>query len=252
MRPIAFMLCVGALSPLLPALLRAEEPSVHEIIEKAITAHGGVERLSKTGATNFRGKGTFHGLGGTTKFTGEWWLQPPDKFRSVISLDVGQGKMETVRVLNGDKGWQAGSRTFKQMSSKQIEDIKEYLYVTRISHLIVLKDPQYRLTALGSARIGHVDALGIKVTGKNHKDISLFFDKSNGRLLMTRYRAWDELSEQEVEREMFYSNYKDQNGIKIPMKIITRQEGKDYVELTVTDYKLADKLDDKLFNKPSS
>jgi hypothetical protein len=233
-----------------PAL--GEDLSPQALIAKGIAARGGAEKLSKAQTQNFQGKGTFMGLGQAIEFKGEWWVQPPDKFRNVISIDAGGQKFEILQVVNGSKGWRSMMGNVEEMTEDQLSEAKEEMHAGRVAQLVELKDPEFKLTAIGGTKVKDADTLGVKVSRKNYKDVSLFFDKNSGLLLMSRHRAKDQMSGQEVERDTVYSNYKDLDGIKQPMKISTKQDGKDFVEMTIVEWKSADKLDDKLFTKPTS
>jgi outer membrane lipoprotein-sorting protein len=250
MRQSACIFCVSLLTVLVPAWARAQDPSPQEIVDKGIAAHGGLEKLKKTEAANFQGKGTVYVMGQAVEFKGEWWIQPPDKFKNAISLDISGEKMEIVDVLNGDKGWRI-KEGLEQLQEEQKNFIKTDLYVKRIAHLVALKDPQYKLTALGGSKIGDAEVWGVKVSHNNHKDVSLFFDKNTGLLLRIQHQGKDPMSGQEALLEINYGNYKDQDGMKIASKISTKKDGNDFVDMTLTDLKLADRLDDKLFDKPA-
>jgi hypothetical protein len=232
-------------------MARAQNPSPQEIIDKGIQALGGLEKLSKTEAANFQGKGTFYGMGQAAEFKGEWWIQPPDKFKNAISVDAGGQKMEFVQVLNGDKGW-ATMGSLEEMTEDQRNIIKDDLYVRRIAHLVVLKDPQYKLTSLGKSKVGDAEVWGVKVANNPHKDVNLFFDQKTGLLLRLQRQGKDPMSMQEVQWEMDYGNYKDEDGIKIARKISMKKDGNDFIDMTITGHKLADRLEDKIFNKPGS
>ena len=46
------------------------------------------------------------------------------------------------------------------------------------------------------------------------------------------------------------SNYKEVQGTKQAMRFITRRDGKLYMEGEITEYVLAEKLDERTFAKP--
>jgi hypothetical protein len=250
MRKIVGGWCMGMLVLAMPALVRAEDPSARAIIDKGIEARGGAEKLAK--AQNFKGKGTFYGLGQAIEFSGQWWIQPPDKLKNIISVDAGGQKFDIVQVVNGDKGWHSMMGNVDEMNEEQLKEAKDEMYAGQVAQLVVLKDPEYKLATLGASKVGDADVLGVKVSRKDHRDVTLFFDKKIGLLLKTEHKGKDQMSGQEVLRATIYGDYKDQDGLKVPMKVSTKQDGKDFVEMTVTEYKPVDKLDDQLFSKPSS
>jgi hypothetical protein len=55
---------------------------------------------------------------------------------------------------------------------------------------------------------------------------------------------------QEVTQEVNYSNYKEMDGIKKATKTIIKHDGEKLMELETTDFKVLDKVDTKIFEKP--
>jgi hypothetical protein len=54
----------------------------------------------------------------------------------------------------------------------------------------------------------------------------------------------------EVAEEVLYDDYKEKDGVKYPGKVLVNRDGKKYVESETTEYKPAEKIDDKTFEKP--
>src|SRR5207245_430056 len=73
------------------------------IIDKAIKAHGGAEKLAKFKAVQTSGKGTIEVMGMTLSFTAEGAAQMPDKFKSALHLEIAGMKVTQVQAMNGDK-----------------------------------------------------------------------------------------------------------------------------------------------------
>src|SRR5207237_10089060 len=79
------------------------EDTAQGIIDKAVKAHGGAEKLAKFKAVQTSGKGTIEVMGTTLSFTAEGAAQMPDKFKSVLHLEVAGMKVTQVQAMNGDK-----------------------------------------------------------------------------------------------------------------------------------------------------
>src|SRR5688572_13987300 len=96
---LGFVLAVAA-----PA--RADdEADARKIIEKAVKAHGGQDKLDKLPASTVKFKGTFHGTGEAIAVTGEISTQGNDKQRVEMEIDAGGMKIPIAIVVAGDKGW---------------------------------------------------------------------------------------------------------------------------------------------------
>src|SRR5437016_9281179 len=73
------------------------------IIDRAVKAHGGAEKLTKERATQSKNKGTLE-LGGGLSYTSEVSLHA-GKFKEAMELDVNGQKVTVTTVYNGEKAW---------------------------------------------------------------------------------------------------------------------------------------------------
>src|SRR5262249_1121872 len=138
-----------------------------KIIDKAIKATGGEEKITKLKATTFKGKGTFYGMGDGVEYTGEWAVQPPDKLRFQIEGGAGDMKFTFIRVVNGDKAWSKfGDQVMEVDNKDELAEIKEDMYAGWVATLVPLKDKAYTLAALGEVKVDGKPAVGVKVSHK--------------------------------------------------------------------------------------
>jgi hypothetical protein len=225
--------------------IRADEQAeAQAIIAQAIKAVGGEEKLAKFKSHTWKETGTYHGMGTAQPYTGKYAVQWPDKFRMEI-----EGFF--ILVLNGDQGWMSMAGSTEEMSKEQLAEQKETHYAGWVSTLLPLKDKAFQLAPVGDAKVEDRPAVIVKVTQKGHRDVLLFFDKENHRLVKSEYKAKaQEQGGQEVKQEAFLSNYQDVDGVKMPMKIVIKRDGKVYVEAENSEIKAVSKLDEKVFAKP--
>lgn len=227
------------------AVLRADDSDkTRAVVDKALKAIGGEDKLEKLKAQTWKEKGTYYGMGDGVPYTANYSSQWPGQFRMEI---VG---FFTV-VLDGDKGWMKMNDDTTEMNAEQLAEQKESHYAGYVTTLTPLKDKAFTLSPLDEVQVNGRAAEGVKVTHKNHRDVNLFFDKENGLLIKSDQRAKDlENGGKEVLQEAFYSDFKDIDGIKIPMKIVIKRDGKQFVEAEHSDVKLVEKLDKSVFAKP--
>jgi hypothetical protein len=115
--------------------------------------------------------------------------------------------------------------------------------------LVGLKGDNYKLESVKEEQVDGKPAVGIKVTGPDKKDFTLFFDKESGLpvKLMAKINSF---TGEEVTMESTYGGYKDFDGIKKATKLESKQNGEKFLEAEVIEFKVLDKVDPKTFAKP--
>jgi hypothetical protein len=220
------------------------------IIDKAIKAHGGAKKLEAIKAMHIKGKGKIHSPM-EIPFTLELSIQPPDKLKANIDIDVNNMNIAIVQVINGKKGWASAMGMTKELDEQEMKEAREQFHIERVGSLVALKDKSYKLSPLGDAKVGDRAAVGVQVTKKGLRDVNLYFDKSTYLLLKSEYRAIDQFSKQEVGQEKFYLDYKDVKGIKTPTKLVVNNDGKKFMEIEITETTpMGTPFDDSVFAKP--
>lgn len=230
-------------------VLRSDEgTAARELVDKAIKAHGG-DNLTKNPFLTSKMKGTFHGLGAASAFTGEVMTQGGSKHKLVINGEFMNVQFSMMQVLNGEKGWIKINNDTTELDKDKLADVKEEIHSEWVTTLVPLKDKTYTLSSVGEITIDKRPAIGVKATRKGHREVNLYFDKQTNLLVKTEYQVKDDKG-QEVSQESFLSDYKDVKGTKQAMKFSIKRDGKIYVEGEVTEAVLAEKADDNVFDKP--
>ena len=226
----------------------ADEPKA--IVEKAIKAMGGLEKLSKHKASMVKAKGSVEIMGMSIPWKGEFMVQFPGQRKMEIDMDIMGNAFKFVQVLDGDKAWQVAMGTTDEVTGDKLAALKFEAYVSRVETLApLLTEQEFTLSSLGEAKVAEKPALGVKVSCKGQKDVNLYFDKDTGLLVKTERRALDPM-EQEVTAETIYSDYKELEGLKHAMKFEIRHEGKKFLDSETIEVKLLPKLDTGVFAKP--
>jgi hypothetical protein len=231
------------------APVRAQEDESRAVIDKAIKAHGGEKALAKVKAGQAKSKGTVHLMGGL-EYTGEDYFQSPDKFKQVINLTIGGKNFTQTIAYDGKKGWLQFNDTVKDLEDNLVNVVKESIYAENLARLLPLKDKKYKLSPLGEVKVEGRDAVGVQVSLKGRKDVNLYFDKAKHLLLKTEMRIVDPQSEQEVTQAKLYLDYKETDGLQMPMKIRILKDGEKYVDAEITEWQVLDSLDASVFAKP--
>jgi outer membrane lipoprotein-sorting protein len=231
-----------------PGSARADEPQ--DIIAKAIKAHGGEELLAKHKAAQSKTKGkiTLPGVG-ETDFSQELSYMLPDKFKDQMELKVGGQAIGVLTIVNGDKVTLEVNGTAVDQAEKVRTAIKEAAHMIEVARLITLKDKAYELSLIGDDKVDGRKVVGVRVSKKGAKDVSLYFDKETGLIAKIEFRATDDTGN-EVAEERFPSGYeKNKEGVPVPKKVVVKRDGKVFLEAEVLETRSYEKLDDSEFKK---
>jgi hypothetical protein len=225
----------------------ADDPKA--IIEKGIKALGGEDKLTKAKALSWKNKGKFFFQGNPNDISSEATVEGLDHVHTKFVGDFGGQKVEGLTILAGDKGW----RTFPELTELDADALANekritYLMILPIT-LVALKENAYKLEPAKEEQVDGKAAVGVKVTGPDKKDFTFYFDKENGLPVKVVAKVISFMGE-EVTQETSYGGYKDFDGIKKATKIEGKQNGEKIVEMEVTEFKVLDKVDPKLFSKP--
>jgi hypothetical protein len=238
--------CAAALAVAVVAGGRADDDA-RKVVEKAVTAHGGLDALKKHPAAEFKGEGTAVVGVETTKFTTTTAYALPDKFRVTIDTTVVNSKAVVVVIVNGDKVKQTVNGVAAEVKEPAQRAFKQLAAVQEASLIYPLLDAdKFTLKAEKDDTIGGKETAVVLATRKGMKDLRLYFDKSSG-LLVKYTRTGLDPGGKEVEEEVTASDYKEFSGVKVATVNKVKQAGKDYMTLKVTDVKFSEKADPKAF-----
>ncbi len=125
--------------------------------------------------------------------------------------------------------------------------------------ILRLKDPAFKVSWLGESQLEQRTAVGVEVARKSGEEFAspgatiaskarLSFDKETGLLLKSE---WDFPPDSSSGKgENLYLDYGVLAGIPIARHQVCKMDGKVAFRTEVLEFKTADRLDDKLFEKP--
>jgi hypothetical protein len=220
------------------------------VIARAIKATGGEKKIAKLKVARAKFKGTGEFGGATVALTGTTANQGTRQLRVEVQAEVQGQSVTLLYVLNGNKGWLQAAGDTVELKGKKLDDFKEEAYAMYVETLVpLLKDKAYKLHALGEAKVSGRPAVGVRVECKGHKDVNLYFDKATGLLTKAERRALDD-ADNEVTEETFYSDYKEVDGVKVPLKFVVHHDGKKLMEIKQIEYSFPERIDDSEFARP--
>src|SRR5262245_71903 len=87
-------------------LRSGEGGAARALVQKAVEAQGGADKLAKFNAASIKGKGTFYGQADQgVPFTGEWQTQGKDQMRMSVHIKTPEGDFKLIKVVNGEQAW---------------------------------------------------------------------------------------------------------------------------------------------------
>jgi hypothetical protein len=233
-----------------------QDAAARAIIDKAIKAHGGADKLSQFKAVSAKwvGKRKVENV--------FYWdavyvvtYEMPEKIRFDAEVENPNGeKFSFWRVVNGKKGWQGWPRGMRDLKEAEVAQLVDEIYTHWLASLVPLKDKGFEFSLVGDVTVDGNDAVGVRVSSKGRPDVNLFFDKKTGLVIKSDRRATDLSTNQEYTAESIYRDHKAFHGVMWPTGRIDRRDGMDLEENTgrfeLREFQAHDKLDEKLLAKP--
>jgi hypothetical protein len=213
----------------------AEDAQATAILDKAMKALGGEDRLGKIKAATWKskGKGTLDGQE-EWELTAQTTVQGLDHFRSEVDLSLPNTlkedlkregitkeqfeeelkkaglkeedlvpKIKIVAALNGDKAWFTAMDYPGQPAAPHM---RQTVYLEVIPVILApLKGPGFKMEAAGEDKVGGQAVVVLKVTCPDGKDIKISFDKASSLPVKAVSKVFT-LDDREVTQEITYGN----------------------------------------------
>jgi hypothetical protein len=226
-----------------------DDKDVNAVLDKAIKALGGEEKLSKVHAATSKGKGTFSFNGMDNEFKSQTTVQGLDHYRSEFEGEFGGNTIKGATVLAGDKGWRSFGDT-TELDKEGLANEKRTVYLQIIPMTVLpLKGKDFKVEAAGEDKVGDKPAVVLKVTPPDGKEFKIYFDKESGLPVRTVGKVVDFMGN-EFEMETTLSDFKEFDGIKKATKSESKRGGERFLSVQLTEFKVLDKVDPKTFSEP--
>jgi hypothetical protein len=252
MKPrLLMVLAVSALTGA-GAVWADEQVDAKALLGKAIKAMGGPDKLAKLGTVAGKARLTAsrNGQEMVVDIDGIW--QGLSQYRADMDIHDGNQILKGTLVLNGVKGWFKKMDKTEDMPEGLAPFIQNFFYAARMPQLLpALTEPGYTLAPLGEVKIGDKTAVGVTVSHKDFKDVSLFFDKESGFPIKSEIRLMEPRRDNETTIECHYGDYKDFDGVKLCGTITVKMSNENHeFKLELSELKAANKLPDDRFDMP--
>lgn len=201
MKPAAVLL-------LLPAGILAQD--VDQILNKYIAAVGGQEAIQKVTSRAYKG---------TAENTDDGWTAPvelyakaPDQYLMILKIP----DYAVREAVNGGGGWtQNPDDGVRDMSRGDLASARRDHDLHRETRL---KELYPSMTVAGKANVGDREAWVIEAKPPQGEAEKLYFDTQTG-LLLKRDFVRVTMEDGITQNEVFYEDYKDVGGLKLPFTV---------------------------------
>lgn len=238
----------------------AGQAALTMILDKAITAGGGKDKLNRLAKITCRAKGVVVLPVGT---------ENERDISFIASLQgVDHCRLDSMTLYNRDNAaivvFQPEYKDEEGWLDKPV-DIKlgstlvpgagfgHALYAIRLAQwLVPLQDQEFERTALGELKVGERQTVGIKFGHKNGLYLDIYFDKEAGLPVKAQMQVPVKTDgvENVLLNEYFFDNYKEVGGIMHFTKLTFHRDGKKRLEVEVSDVAPQEQFDAKIFAKP--
>jgi tetratricopeptide (TPR) repeat protein len=226
------------------------DPNPDAIIDKAIAALGGAEKLKAAEAFSMNSKGTLELEGNKDEFTTQVTVSGLDRARKEMVGKIGDKNFKGIFVLNGDKGWYRVGDKQGEMDPQNVAIQRRLLYLDVIpTTAFQLKGHQFKVAPGGKLNIDGKPTIGLDVVGPDGKNFTLYFSQESG-LPVRLVAKLVVLADREFTLERTYGQYKEFDGIKKATKILTKNDGKNYMNEEVVGFQVLNKVNAATFAAP--
>lgn len=168
----------------------------------------------------------------------------PNKSRTEMDF---QGNM-FVQVFDGEGGWMVNPMQGpdpQPIPEEQIETMKQQSYIEGI--LYNHEEKGYAVELEGEDEVEGSPTYKIKVIPQEGNADSFFMHLDQDSYMIIKMDVVQNMQGQEVEAEIFLSNYKMVDGIPFPHSMEVRSNGQVFMEMIYEEIKLDQEVDEALF-----
>jgi hypothetical protein len=232
--------------------VQAQDDGAVAVIEKALKAQGGADKMAALKAYTAKGKGTVVLMDTTIDFTIEVFAQKRSKLKEAVKLSVNDMNINIVKVVVGDSGWQSIEGQVTDLTKEEMKEHEDDQYIDSITDLLPLtSDKSFKLSPLDEIKVGDKACVGVQVAKKDKRDVKLYFDKKTNLLVKMDYRGPHPVTKEEVAHEKLFSDYKEfVPGLKLAAKELYNVDGAKFIDSETIEIRSMEKFDDSVFARP--
>ncbi|MFQ6114431.1 MAG: M16 family metallopeptidase [bacterium] len=214
-----------------------------ELLNKAITACGGTSAFKAIKTLQLKGNVNAIMPQGEMAMAVQVTMAMPDRFRSNINTPMG----EISQIMNGDQAWLVSPQGTMPAPARMKEQM-----ISNLWHNIVYLFTHANSEGLTAQYLGSEEVEGQKsevvlITPQGVKSFKLYLQAESMIPIMMSYQGLNMMGAPVASEEMF-SDFREVNGIKLPFKTMTNQDGKKAQEAMTLEILINVEVDESQFS----
>lgn len=239
---------------LLPLLTTggSEPPESSAIIDRAIVARGGLERLQKLRRLEISYAGIIRWSGRELRFQSTVWQDGPDRLRTSYVIHTPERPLEVTQVLAGTSGWRLyADGTVAELNQTEVQALRDEAHPGWLACLFPLKGPDVEAIVLPDHEVDGTPCAVLKVVVKDRPTVELYFDRSTWLLVrwVCSLRGPHIGNQQEDVR---LDRYAERSGLLFPTRLASFRDRNLFMEAYLQHVRLLEVIDARLFDKPAN
>jgi hypothetical protein len=211
---------------------RPPPETARQLVDRAMVAAGGAERLAALKAFEWRGRAEA-AIGGRAPLhlSGTWRLQLPDS--AIVTTTIEGQAPTTARslIISGRRGWSRTGRKLTPLTAELVAHERDQFYLYHLMRLVPLRGSAYRLSAPATDSLGRKR---IRVSHAGRPSVDLAFDAAANLTGLTD-SVTDPQSHRAVRQEVRLTGQLSVAGVRWPRRIAITWDGKPYFDLEILD-----------------
>ena len=240
------------LASAVPFAVARPEPALtpRQLIERAIVAHGGYEKLAKSHAERIRLRGTMFVGKSAVPFTNDLTLQLPGQYKSVVVVQQGERRHGIVHLLDGDNATVVIDGQPQTVNSLHLSQLRQTLQLEQAMRLVpLLSDPGFSLMPGQDYAYNGGVITSVRVQGKGQRELVLYFDRASALLVKSEHKI-DGPGGKDILQEAFYSDFREVGGHVRPGKVLVQRDGQKVMEAELVAAQRVVRIDVLEFRRP--
>lgn len=217
-------------------------PEARMLMAKVVEGMGGAAKVASVKSLRSTGTNIVETPQGEMQIKAEGTVVFPDKVRTVLNTPMGPMTM----VYTPASAFMSMSGQTRDMPPSQRGELANSIKRDPLNIAQHANDPKYSFAVVGTEKIGDTAATVVNINA-NGTPITWYVDPQTGRVLRENYSAVGPTGPVEVSID--YSDWKNIDGIILPMAKVTNQNGKRVSTERIEGLQINPEIDPKAFEK---